>query len=444
MTRVSPLVPAALFAAALYLFAGGGPLAAQPPADSESGPALTLDSEALALLDPSQSFQLGIDREVDEGYPQLARRRVAAVVHPAAVDSRGVPTLRRFLDAEGFTLVRIFHLEWPDRPPPSWWFDLLEEARERDLPVVALTPDSFVPERSDLRDVNTVAWDVPLPGGRFELETAALGAVLEQASLARVRFVLFDRPLLGNNSYVEGPLAEVGYLGSIQAFFPTLLYPGMTPGELAAFFNEQYSIQADLRVVHMRNWQRSDGNEWMRNPPPLYVGSEGREVFRSLRGAGVAVRGFEELRALPAISGEDVWESTRLDLNEEGRPALHLVPREVPVVAMMERLEGNPPRGLAVSVHSPGGDEEPAAVVLTVEGDRDIDPYEAGLRLRTAAVPSIRTQEPPEGHGVFGTGVAFEALTRGLNPQQARRRWVGTSAFRVHLDLRERYLVYPE
>ncbi len=440
MQRFFPTIPALLLALFVPVLTGATP----PAAHNNGEPLIRLDSEALALLDPSRHFQLGIDRETDEGFRRLARRRVAAVVHPASVDSRGVPVLRHLLDAEEFTLVRVFHMEPRRRPVPDWWFDLLEEARESGLSVVPVTPDSFLPERGHLRDVNTVAWDVPLPGGRFELETAALGAMLEAASLAGVRYVLFDRPLLGDNAYLEGPLAEVGYLGSRQAFFPTLLYPGLTPGELAEFFNEQYSIQADLRVVHMRNWNRSDGNRWVRNPHSLRVGTEGKDVLRSLQSTGVGVPGFEELRALPAIAGEDLWESVRVSVSDDGRPEVRLVPREVPVVGMLERLEGRPLPGVETSVDSPRDGDGPAALLLRPAEDQRINPFEAGLRLRAVAVPSIRNHEPPEDHGVFGTGVAFDALSRGLDPRQARVRWVNTSAYRVHLDLRERYLVYPE
>lgn len=431
------ILPAVLRAVVLLLLAAAVPLRA-------GATVLELDEAALEALDPSRSFQLGIDREVDGGFPELARRRVAAVVHPASVDSRGVPTLQHLLDAPGFTLVRVFHVEPPGMEVPLFWWELLEEARSRGVELVALTPGSFSPERAHLRNVNMVAWDVPLPGGRFELETAALAAMLELSSLAGVRVVLFDRPLLGSNSYVEGPLAEVGYLGSRQAFFPTLLYPGLTPGELAAFFNGQYSIQGDLRVVPMRNWRRSDGNRWMHEPPELMTDAAGRRVFEQLLDAGYGVPGFAALRALPAIAGEEIWESVRATVDEEGRPALYLRAADFPVVTMLERLEGSPVPGLAASVHAPREEGGTAELLLTVTEPEALSPFEAGLRLRAAAIPSIRAEPAPEDNGVFATAAPFEPLSRGLGPQQARRRWAGTGAFATHLRLRERYLVYPQ
>ncbi|PAF11519.1 hypothetical protein CHH61_26885, partial [Shouchella clausii] len=55
---------------------------------------------------------------------------------------------------------------------------------------------------------------------------------------------------------VEGPVLDMKY-SSFVGNYPIPLRHGMTVGELAELFNEEFEIGADLTVVKMNGWKRN-------------------------------------------------------------------------------------------------------------------------------------------------------------------------------------------
>ncbi len=67
--------------------------------------------------------------------------------------------------------------------------------------------------------------------------------------------IVCDRPNPIGGTAVEGPMLEPGF-ESFVGLFPIPMRHGMTIGELARLFNEQFGIGAELEVVAMQGWQR--------------------------------------------------------------------------------------------------------------------------------------------------------------------------------------------
>src|SRR5581483_8022646 len=100
---------------------------------------------------------------------------------------------------------------------------------------------------------------------------------------------------------IEGPVLDRDR-SSFVGYFPMPLRYAMTIGELAQMFNAENKIGADLHVVAMKNWTRSEtydqtGLHWVAPSPNLRTVNEaflypGIEILQS---AGVSVgRGTEE------------------------------------------------------------------------------------------------------------------------------------------------------
>jgi uncharacterized protein YbbC (DUF1343 family) len=64
-----------------------------------------------------------------------------------------------------------------------------------------------------------------------------------------------DRPNPIGGEAVEGPLLEHGF-ESFVGLYPLPMRHGMTIGELARLFNEEFGIGADLEVIPMTGWSR--------------------------------------------------------------------------------------------------------------------------------------------------------------------------------------------
>ncbi|HEX7140788.1 MAG TPA: DUF1343 domain-containing protein, partial [Vicinamibacterales bacterium] len=70
-----------------------------------------------------------------------------------------------------------------------------------------------------------------------------------------LKVIVCDRPNPIGGAAVEGPMLVPGY-ESFVGLFPIPMRHGMTIGELARLFNEEFGIGADLEVVAMGGWRR--------------------------------------------------------------------------------------------------------------------------------------------------------------------------------------------
>ncbi len=79
---------------------------------------------------------------------------------------------------------------------------------------------------------------------------------MEAASEAGLPVIVLDRPTPLGGEAVEGPVLEAGY-ESFVGLYAVPIRPGMTTGELAQLFNDEFGIGCDLTVIWMANWQRA-------------------------------------------------------------------------------------------------------------------------------------------------------------------------------------------
>ena len=79
---------------------------------------------------------------------------------------------------------------------------------------------------------------------------------MEAAQENDIPFIVLDRPNPLGGQKVEGPVLDPNY-ASFVGNYPIPLRHGMTVGELATLFNEEFEIGADVTVVKMNGWKRN-------------------------------------------------------------------------------------------------------------------------------------------------------------------------------------------
>ncbi|MBK7599953.1 MAG: DUF1343 domain-containing protein [Acidobacteria bacterium] len=136
-----------------------------------------------------------------------------------------------------------------------------------------------------LKEIDTLVFDIQDIGARFYTYISTMRVAMEAAAANGKKFVVLDRINPINGVDVEGPVADGDKLSFI-AFHQIPVRHGMTVGELAQLFNKERAINADLEIVRVEEWKRSEwfdetGLTWI-NPSPNMQPDRGYPVSRGL------------------------------------------------------------------------------------------------------------------------------------------------------------------
>lgn len=139
------------------------------------------------------------------------------------------------------------------------------------LPVYSLYGVRNRPTEEQLSGLDTLVFDIQDIGCRFYTYISTLAYCMEVAAQHHLRFVVLDRPNPIGGIAMEGPIADADKL-TFTACHPIPVRHGMTVGELARLIAAEKKLQADLQVIQVEGWKRSEfwdatGLTWV-NPSP--------------------------------------------------------------------------------------------------------------------------------------------------------------------------------
>lgn len=211
----------------------------------------------------------GIDVLVRDRFSPLKGRRVGLITNQTGVDRQGRTTIDLLKHAEGVELVALFSPEHG----LAGKLDVarIDDSRAEQLPVYSLYGNRQKPSAEQLRGLDTLVFDIQDVGSRFYTYISTLGKALEAAAEHDLRFVVLDRPNPINGVDVAGPMLQPGK-ESFVGYHVLPVRHGMTVGELAGLFNAEKKLGAELQVIKVEGWRRSDyfdatGLAWV-NPSP--------------------------------------------------------------------------------------------------------------------------------------------------------------------------------
>jgi uncharacterized protein YbbC (DUF1343 family) len=187
----------------------------------------------------------------------LDGRRVGIVCNPASVDHALRHIADRLKTHGGATLAAIFG------PQHGFRSDVQENMIEtghacdefRRVPVYSLYSETREPTAQMLRGIDTLVIDLQDVGTRIYTYIYTMANCLVAAKKHGLTVIVCDRPNPIGGTAVEGPMLVRGY-ESFVGMYPIPMRHGMTIGELARLFNEEFGIGAELEVVAMEGWRR--------------------------------------------------------------------------------------------------------------------------------------------------------------------------------------------
>ena len=246
-------------------------------AEALLGPAPVRRGDAVAAADgrrdasgPPAEVLCGIDVLKRDAFKPLQGRKVALVTNHTGRDREGNRLVDLLHKAEGVTLVKLFS-------PEHGLYGALDEKvghgtdEKTGLKVYSLYGETRRPSKEMLDGVDTLVFDIQDVGARFYTYISTLGLCMEEAAKHGIRMVVLDRPNPITGLLVDGPLAAREHFG-FTAYGPIPLVHGMTVGELARLFNEEFGVKCELEVVKAEGWKRAmwwdeTGLTWV-NPSP--------------------------------------------------------------------------------------------------------------------------------------------------------------------------------
>lgn len=282
----------------------------------------------------STTVGLGIDRLLEIDRRLLAGRRVGVVCNPASVDSLLRHTADRLIADPEIAVAALFG------PQHGFRSDLqdnmietphAQDARRR-VPVYSLYSETREPTGDMLRDLDTLIIDLQDVGTRVYTYVYTMANCMRGAARHGVHVVVCDRPNPVGGEEVEGSRLEPPF-ASFVGQFPIPLRHGLTIGELARLFNDEFGIHCSLDVIPLAGWRRpmyfdETGLPWVMPSPNIptldsaivYPGAVLFEGTKLSEGRGTT-RPFELIGA-PWIDGDRLADA----MNARQLPGAHFRP----------------------------------------------------------------------------------------------------------------------
>ncbi len=279
---------------------------------------LAFACHSLLTAQPSRKVQLGIDVLLQEKIQLIKGKRVGLITNPTGVNSVLVSTVDLLKAQPDVQLVALFGPEHGVRGDiyAGEKVDNFIDAKTG-VPVYSLYGKTKKPTPEMLQDIDVLIYDIQDIGNRTYTYIYTMALAMEAARQQQKKFIVLDRPNPLGGELVEGPILDPRF-SSFIGLYPIPYIYGLTVGELARYFNEEFNIKCDLTVVPMKGWQRSmtfaeTGLTWVPTSPHIphaltafYCATTGCIGELNTVNVGVGYTAPFEFIGLPGINGDSL------------------------------------------------------------------------------------------------------------------------------------------
>jgi len=269
----------------------------------------------------------------EKWYEKWTDKQIGLITNHTGVDSQHRSTVDLFLDNQGvYKVVALFSHEHGLFGQHYAW-ESVAHNKFQGVQVYSLHGETRRPKPEMLKGIEILVYDIQCTGIRAYTYPTTLFYVMEEAAKLGIEVVVLDRPNPINGTTIDGPMLEEkwrSYIGYINVPY----CHGMTIGELAKLFNEEYKIGCNLTVIPMKGWKREmsfrdTGLPWIPPSPnvpepdtPLYCPSTGMLGELQIGNIGIGFTLPFKVVGAPWIKGKDFAEK----LNSQKLPGVHFQP----------------------------------------------------------------------------------------------------------------------
>lgn len=186
----------------------------------------------------------------------LGDKRVGLLTHAAGIDRKLRSSVDLLRENRDIHLTALFSPEHGIRGSAAAGEQV---AGGRDplsgLPINSLYGKTKRPTDDMLKDIDVLVIDLQDIGSRSYTYISTLYYAMEAAAANGKEVVVCDRPNPMGGEVIDGPVLEPAFKSFIGVA-PIPVVHGMTIGELAWMFNEEFKIGCNLHIVSMKGWKR--------------------------------------------------------------------------------------------------------------------------------------------------------------------------------------------
>lgn len=386
-------------------------------------------------LSPQDRIKLGIEVLLESQLDLLKGKKVGLITNPTGVDGNLKSTVDLLWENSEVKLVALFGPEHGIRGDlPAGKYVKSYTDKKTGLPVFSLYGKTRKPTREMLKGIDILIFDIQDVGVRYYTYISTMALSMEAAREKEIEFVVLDRPNPLGGINVEGPILEKKFKSFI-GMYPIPIVHGMTVGELAKLFNDEFGIGAKLTVVKMEGWRRDmffeeTGLPWINTSPHiptpltacLYPATGFIGELKVISTGIGTTRPFEYIGA-PWIEAEELAE----ELNRQQLPGVYFRPVHYqPFYALHAGKECH-----GIQIHILDG--------------KKFKPVETGIHL----ISALKELYPEKMKFSLGTGSFDKALgtekvslslKEGKSPEEIILSW--QNDLKKFLAIRHKYLLY--
>lgn len=199
-------------------------------------------------------MKLGIDC-IDKYLDYFKGKRIGLITNPTGINSKFVSTID--ILKEKTNLVALFSPEHGIRGNIQAGEELKTYVDEKTNCVVhSLFGDTKRPTKEMMDEIDILCIDIQDVGSRYYTYLYTMSYAMEACKEYNKEFVVFDRPNPINACDYEGNILDIKYR-SFVGYYPILQRYGLTMGEVACLFNQEYKIECNLKIIPMEGYDRT-------------------------------------------------------------------------------------------------------------------------------------------------------------------------------------------
>ena len=199
---------------------------------------------------------LGVEALIDSSVGSVVDGRIGLITNPSGVTAELTPTIDLLHNNERFNLDVLFapqHGLRGNRQESLNGGQSLDE--QTGLPVRTISDRSLQQLRKSLEDIDTLIYDMQDIGCRYYSYLGTLALALHETESSGTKLVVLDRPNPIAPLEPEGNIVPPFGSQSLEKFDLPIVH-GMTVGEIAHYFNEEFEIGGDVEVIELDDWNR--------------------------------------------------------------------------------------------------------------------------------------------------------------------------------------------